>query len=394
MKHLFRIVLTIGLTIAALALAWQFRPTLILFISSISLAAALRPLVVRIEERGLKRSNAILLLYMVILLTLGGLITLYGQYLQRNGEISLARIIEGYDRQIALLERLSSNEQLVRDVLPNSVDLVNSLMNSNTHVQEVILNFTGSLATNAIFLLAVLALTFYWLTEITHFERLLLSLIPIGGRLKAHSIWLQVEGAVGAYIRTTVVTILVTIALLFPAFALIGIPFALTLALIGGLAHLVPRIGPILGIIPAVAIAYLVNPLQAILVFIIGVIIQTLAINLNNRILQLQNTTVSPLLQSLMLLAMVQLTGMTGLLLGPPLAAMIGQLYPFLVSRSAIARLQQGELESLETELEGMKEQLGQQDRELQHALQRSTELLEQTREVVLSRQTADVSSQ
>ena len=387
MRHLFRIVLTIGLTIVALALAWQFRPTLTLFISSISLAAALRPLVARLEGRGLKRSNAILLLYVVILLTLGGLITLYGQYLQRTGERSLAHTIEGYDRQIALLERLSSNEQLVRDVLPNSVDLVNNVMSSNTRVQEAIFNFTGSLATNAIFLLAVLALTFYWLTEITHFERLLLSLIPIGGRLKTHSIWLQVEGAVGAYIRTTVVTILVTITLLFPAFALIGIPFAMTLALIGGLAHLVPRIGPILGIIPAVLIAYLANPLQAILALVIGVIIQVLTINLNNRILQLQNTIVSPLLQSLMLLAMVQLTGFTGLLLGPPLAAMIAQLYPFLVSRQPIAPLQEGELDSLGTELEAMKEQLGQQDRELQHALQRSTELLEQAHEIVLSSQ-------
>ena len=211
MKHLFRIVMTIGLTLLGLALAWQFRPTLILFISSLSLAAALRPLVARLEQRDIKRSNAILLFYAAMLLIIGGLITVYVLYLQRTGEISLARTVEGYDRQIALIERLSGNEEMVRNALPNSVELVNALLSLDTRAQETILGFTGSIASNAIFFLAVLALTFYWLTEITHFERLLLSLLPIGGRLKAHSIWLQVEGAVGAYIRTTVALSLIHI---------------------------------------------------------------------------------------------------------------------------------------------------------------------------------------
>ncbi len=383
MKHLFRIVMTIGLTLLGLALAWQFRPTLILFISSLSLAAALRPLVARLEQRDIKRSNAILLFYAAMLLIIGGLITVYVLYLQRTGEISLARTVEGYDRQIALIERLSGNEEMVRNALPNSVELVNALLSLDTRAQETILGFTGSIASNAIFFLAVLALTFYWLTEITHFERLLLSLLPIGGRLKAHSIWLQVEGAVGAYIRTTVATVILTIALLFPIYALIGAPFALTLAIISGLSHLVPRIGPILGVIPAALIAYLANPLQAVLVLVIGIIIQVVAVHFNNRILQRQNTTVSPLLQSLLLLAMVQLVGVSGLLLGPPLAAMISQIYPFLATRTPVAPLQQGELELLETELTTMKEQADPQDREFQQALQRSTELLDQSREAI-----------
>lgn len=383
MKHVFRIVLTIGLTIIGLMLAWQFRPTLILFISSISLAATLRPIVGRLEQRGLKRSTVILVLYLVMIAFIGGFITLYIQYLQRSGEASLTRIIEGYDRQVALLERLSGNEKVVRDALPNSADITRILSSPNNQIQEFLLSFTGSLATNFIFLLAVLALTFYWLMEITHFERLLLSLLPIGSRLKAHSIWLQVEGAVGAYIRATIVTIIFTTALLFAAYALVGIPLPMTLAILGGFAHLVPRIGPILGILPVVVLAYLVNPIQALIVVILGVIIQIIAINLNNRIMQLQNTNVSPLLQSLILLSMVQLSGFWGLLLGPPLAAMFSQLYPFLVTRPSVAPLQREELELLETELQSMRDEVDTKDKELQHALQRSSDLLEQAREII-----------
>src|SRR3954466_5549858 len=88
MKRLAQITLTIGATLLGLMLLWVFQPTLALFGGSLALSAALRPLVQRLEARGIARGWAILTLYLLILagLTVGVLI--YGVGV--TGELSSA----------------------------------------------------------------------------------------------------------------------------------------------------------------------------------------------------------------------------------------------------------------------------------------------------------------
>jgi len=61
-----------------------------------------------------------------------------------------------------------------------------------------------------IFSFAALSLAYYWLIEAAHFERLWLSLLPVGTRVRAREIWRNAEGAVGAYIRSTVIAVAVS----------------------------------------------------------------------------------------------------------------------------------------------------------------------------------------
>ena len=78
MKRLVQITLTIGATLLALGLLWVFQPTLVLFGGSLAISAALRPLVQQLESRGLSRSRAILIWYLLLIVGLGIGVVLYG----------------------------------------------------------------------------------------------------------------------------------------------------------------------------------------------------------------------------------------------------------------------------------------------------------------------------
>src|SRR5947207_2506317 len=78
MKRLAQITLTIGATLLGLLLLWVFQPTLALFGGSLALSAALRPLVQRLEARGIARGLAILIWYLLILAGLAVGVLIYG----------------------------------------------------------------------------------------------------------------------------------------------------------------------------------------------------------------------------------------------------------------------------------------------------------------------------
>ncbi|HEU5089413.1 MAG TPA: AI-2E family transporter, partial [Roseiflexaceae bacterium] len=119
MKRLFQITLIIGMTLIGLLLLWQFRPTLILFVASLTLTAVLRPIVARLEARGLQRSVAILVLYLgmiVVLLAVAATIVLH---LQATLDSSMARVSEGYDNTVERLLAGSPFQQRLSRAVPD-----------------------------------------------------------------------------------------------------------------------------------------------------------------------------------------------------------------------------------------------------------------------------------
>ena len=66
------------------------------------------------------------------------------------------------------------------------------------------------------------------------------------------------------------------------AFLIFGIPYPLLIAVIGGIANIIPFVGPILGLIPALVIVLLAEPGKALTMVLIVLVIQQLDKNLIN----------------------------------------------------------------------------------------------------------------
>ncbi len=104
------------------------------------------------------------------------------------------------------------------------------------------------------------------------------------------------------------------------AFLIFGIPYPLLIAVIGGIANIIPFVGPILGLIPALAIVLLAAPGKALTMVLIVFIIQQLDKNLINPRM-LDQTNISSLAVLIAITTVGFTFGLTGLLLCVPLFA-------------------------------------------------------------------------
>jgi predicted PurR-regulated permease PerM len=224
-----------------------------------------------------------------------------------------------------------------------------------------------------------LSLAYYWLIEAAHFERLWLSLLPVGTRIRAREIWRNAEAAMGAYIRSTIIAIAVSALMLLALYRLSGLPFAAMLALIGGISHIVPRLGPALALLPAVVLALVTLPLwQAALILVIGCAIQIITHKLAVRAMQNEALKVNPLLQVLVLLVLGYVGGLWAMIYAPPLAALIQVLHTSMLLSNTTTRSQESALHLLSERLEQLHASPDAERVELASALRRSNELLKQ----------------
>jgi len=120
----------------------------------------------------------------------------------------------------------------------------------------------------------------------------------------------------GQFADMAVVTVL-TGAGLF----LLGVPLAVTLAMIAGLFNFVPYIGALAGAVPALAVAVGRSPQTAIYVAILFAVVQTLEGNIIGPLIQKRTVDLPPALTILSQTVLGTLFGVMGLILATPLTA-------------------------------------------------------------------------
>jgi predicted PurR-regulated permease PerM len=107
------------------------------------------------------------------------------------------------------------------------------------------------------------------------------------------------------------------------AYLIIGLPYALVLALFAGIMEAVPIIGPTLGAIPAVFVALTLDSSKIVWVVLATVVIQGLENYLLVPRVMGKSVGVSPFVIILSLAAFTSLIGLPGALLAIPMAAIL-----------------------------------------------------------------------
>src|SRR5690349_9921565 len=174
MKRVAQITLTIGATLLAIGLLWVFQPTLALFGGSLAISAALRPLVQRLENRGIGRGQAILIWYLLILAGLAVGVLIYGVGIVEELSTGAEQLPPAYAALLEQWKQVSDLQRSFAGYLPDFEHLITSITRGNglATVGGTLLGISSSAASFLIFGFAVLSLAYYWLIEVAHFERL------------------------------------------------------------------------------------------------------------------------------------------------------------------------------------------------------------------------------
>lgn len=114
--------------------------------------------------------------------------------------------------------------------------------------------------------------------------------------------------------------------MIFIGLYVIGIRYALFLAILAGVLEVIPTVGPILAAIPAIALGFLQSPILAIFVVLLYFGVQQLENHLIVPQVMKKAVGLNPLVVILALLVGLKLAGILGAILAVPIAAGLGEI--------------------------------------------------------------------
>jgi putative permease len=391
MRRLAESVAIVLATLLAVYLLWQFRTAVWLFLLSLALAAAVRPLLRGTEGQGIKHTLALLAVYLVggagVVLLFYTVGAASADELQRAGNDFVAT----YDRMWAEWPDGSLLQQTIIGRLPPPNELYENIVAEQlTAILSGMLGVTLNLLDLLSRAVAVVMLSFYWNIDRVRLERLWLSLLAPAERARARDLWRALEAGVGAYVRIELITSVLVGLLLGMGYQLMGLEFPTLLALVGALARFIPWLGVLLAIVPVLVVGLQAGTGVAVLAVLYTLLVFIL-ISLFE--LRLGGRRYSSLLIVLVMIALADVFGLAGVLLAPPLAAAIQVLVSHRVSVPVIANPA-----DVTHQIADLEERLAMVNASLEtapdpppprtaHLAQRLTQLLERARGVM---QTAD----
>lgn len=128
----------------------------------------------------------------------------------------------------------------------------------------------------------------------------------------------QLEVKLGGWARGELVLMLLVGFATYLGLAILGVPYALPLALIAGLLEIVPNIGPFLAAIPAVLVGFGISPLTGVATAALGILVQQVENYLFVPKVMEKSVGVSPIITLLSLIIGFKLAGIPGALLSVP----------------------------------------------------------------------------
>jgi predicted PurR-regulated permease PerM len=294
----------------------------LLFIA-VLLAAALEPFVGWIRGRvRLGRGLTILLVYAVFFAVVAGFAFLVLPAALTQAEDVAARLPAFLDEVAAAAASLQP-EAAQRAVLALVGAARDALAPAPPPDSEEVVQVGITLAEALVSIGTVLALVFFWLVGHARLQRYALAFVPRGRRSGVRDAWNEVEGRLGMWVRGQLILMAIVGTASGLAYVVLGVPSALLLGLVAGIAEAIPLVGPILGAIPAVLAAATVSPELVLLVVGATALIQVVENNVLVPVVMRNSIGLSPIVVLLALLFGGALGGIMGALVAVPLVAAV-----------------------------------------------------------------------
>lgn len=166
-------------------------------------------------------------------------------------------------------------------------------------------------------------LAFYFLRDLEGIKRALVFILPPRWRNDVLALLGEIDVVLISFIKGNLLVCFIVGALAAVTLSVLGVNFALTLGVIIGISDLVPYLGPVIGGIPAVAIAWTQSPRLAFYVIVLIFLIHQVEGSIIAPKILGDSVGLNPLLVIFALLAGGELWGGWGLLVAVPLAAVL-----------------------------------------------------------------------
>lgn len=304
---------------------YQISGILVLFFVSFLFAASLDPLVDFLHKRKIPRGIGVLLIYFVVFLVVGLLISSLVPLIAKQ-IFDISRII-GSSVQNLTLDKDSnlpwaSQLKPYIDQLYQAVDVKTAATQIQNALQLLgiqLLNISFGLMN----IILVLILTFFMTVEEKALQQFYLSLFPsrygqyISTKMEA------VKEKIGYWLRGQFLLSVVTGILTYLGLLILGVEYALTLSVVAGILMVIPVVGRVFAWILALPIVFGQSALLAFWVTIFYFVLQQIENNILAPYIMNKAVGLSPVIIIFAMLVGAQYLGILGLVISIPIATTV-----------------------------------------------------------------------
>ena len=157
--------------------------------------------------------------------------------------------------------------------------------------------------------------------------------MPPSRQAYAKELLLRIKKKIGDWLKGQLTLCLTVFFLVYAGLSLLGVKYALLLALFCGIAEFIPLIGPLIGEIPAVFFSFFQSPVLAVWVIIFYFVVQQFDANFLAPKIMGRALGLNPVIIILSILTAINLAGLPGVLIAMPLAAILSIVVQDFISQ-------------------------------------------------------------
>lgn len=285
------------------------------------ITAAIMPVVDYLRSKKVPKVLSVFIPYLVVLIVLFALIfPLIPFSIEQIHALIIG--LPNYMDQATKVLGLPVNSAQVRDFANKELGML-----GQNAFEVTKLVFGGVFSTLTIFIVA-LYMTLYH----NQFTRAFAKLFHRDDRSHVEETVELVDSKLGAWLRGQLLLCLTIGIFTYIALSLVGLNYALPLALLAAFMEIIPTIGPIVAAVPAVIVALTISPTMALIVIAVYIVIQVMENNLLVPKIMQHAVGLNPVIIIIAILVGAELLGIPGALLSLPFVSFLTVIFNSLQS--------------------------------------------------------------
>lgn len=304
--------------LSILGFIYYAKSVLAILFFAIIIFAAFDPVVSWFQKKKLSRILGSIIVYFLVA-AFFTLITLIIAPVFYREIISVADLIPGYSEKFLDFIIGSKFAQNINEVILSYGD---SIIQSGSTILSIFFDFVGGI-TAAI---SALLISFYLLIKKNGILGLINIITPASIEPTVINIWEKVRVRVGYWFRTQLLLSLIVGILVYISLVLLGVKYALVLAVLAAVLEIVPVVGPIFSGAISVLVALSQSASIAIWIIAIFIIIQQIESNIFVPLMMKKSVGLNPVLVIIAILAGAALGGILGIVFAIPVMVVLEEI--------------------------------------------------------------------
>ena len=319
--------------VAATYALWQLSTLVLLLLAAIVIASATEPGVEFFMKRRFPRPLAVVSVYVLLIAAFATLIWFFIPPLLDEALIALS-ILPQYLSQVGALSSLPFLQS--SGVGPTLAESILSLQSAFANTGAGVLQFLSSIFGGAFYFLLTIIVSIYFSLQETGIDDFLRLVTPVQHREYVLDLWKRSQKKIGLWMQGQLLLSVIITVLLYLLLSILGVPYALLLAIFAGVMELIPVFGSFVAAVPGIIVALTLGDLTLVAV-VAGVylIVNQFQAHLIYPLVVKKIVGVPPILVIIALIAGGQLAGLPGVLLAVPIAAAVQEFVNDLQKRKA-----------------------------------------------------------